>query len=74
MRFQLRANLWVCLACGPLFAQSPHVTVVDVQSVSAIDPCLNRQTNIADVFILIQAFQGNNYPFTVNPASCQACP
>ncbi len=53
---------------------APHVTVVDVQSVSSTDPCLNRITNIADVFILIQAFQGNAYPFTTNPAACPSCP
>ncbi len=53
---------------------APHITVVDVQSVSSVDPCLNRITNIADVFILLQAFQGNTYPFTPNPASCPACP
>ncbi len=53
---------------------APHVTVTDVQSVSSTDPCLNRVTNIADVFILIQAFQGNAYPFTTDPASCPPCP
>ncbi len=53
---------------------APHVTVVDVQSVSSTDPCLNRVTNIADVFILLQAFQGNAYPFTTNPAACPPCP
>ncbi len=53
---------------------APHITVVDVQSVSSTDPCLNRITNIADVFILLQAFQGNMYPFTTDPAACPACP
>lgn len=53
---------------------APHVSIVDVQSVSAIDPCLNRLTNIADVFILLQAFQGNLYPFTTDPALCPVCP
>ncbi len=53
---------------------APHVSVVDIQSVSSIDPCLNRITNIADVFLLIQAFQGNMYPFTTNPAACPPCP
>ncbi len=53
---------------------APHITVVDVQSVSSTDPCLNRITNIADVFLLIQAFQGNMYPFTTDPAACPACP
>ncbi len=53
---------------------APHITVVDVQSVSSIDPCLNRIANIADVFLLLQAFQGNAYPFTTNPATCPPCP
>ena len=50
------------------------MTVTDVQSTSATDPCLNRVTNIADVFLIIKAFQGEPYPFTTNPASCPACP
>ncbi len=54
--------------------QAPHVSVVDVQSVSSIDPCLNKLVNIADVFLLLQAFQGNTYPFTTTAASCPACP
>lgn len=52
----------------------PHVTVTDVQSVSAVDPCLNKSTNIADVFLLIKAFQGENYPFTKDPTTCPTCP
>ncbi len=52
---------------------APHISWVDVQAVSSIDPCLNYITNIADVFLLLQAFQGNNYPFAsfrTTPASC----
>ncbi len=54
-------------------ATAPHVTVVDVQAVSSIDPCLNRITNIADVFLLIKSFQGETYPFTTDPAACPPC-
>lgn len=54
-------------------AGAPHVSVTDVQSVSSVDPCLNRQTNIADVFLLIKSFQGDLYPFT-DPLLCPACP
>ncbi len=57
-----------------LLPQGPSFSVVDVQSVSSIDPCLNRIVNIADVFLLLQAFQGNTYPFTTNPGSCPVCP
>ncbi len=53
---------------------SPHVSVVDIQSVSASDPCLNRITNIADVLLLIKAFQGEAYPFTTDPGKCPPCP
>lgn len=52
---------------------SPHVSVVDIQSVSASDPCLNRITNIADVLLLIKAFQGESYPFTTDPGKCPPC-
>ncbi len=55
-------------------ATAPHAAVVDVQSVSSTDPCLNRVTNIADVFLLIQAFQGSAYPFVTDVASCPPCP
>lgn len=55
-------------------ATAPHITVCDVQSVSSNDPCLNRVANVADVFLIIKAFLGSPYPFTVNPASCPPCP
>lgn len=53
---------------------APHTAVTDVQAVSSTDPCLNRVTNIADVFLLIQAFQGNAYPFVTDVVSCPPCP
>lgn len=53
---------------------SPHLCCVDVQSVSAIDPCLNKLCNMADVFIIIKAFQGDPYPFTTDPTTCPPCP
>lgn len=53
---------------------APHVSVVDVQSVSAGDPCLNGIVNIADVFLLIKAFQGEPYPFETEPENCPPCP
>lgn len=56
------------------FPPLPHITVADVQSVSASDPCLNRISNFADVFLLIKAFQGEPYPFTTDPADCPPCP
>ncbi len=56
------------------FPPLPHITVADVQSVSALDPCLNRISNFADVFLLIKAFQGEPYPFTTDPADCPPCP
>ncbi|MBI4717920.1 MAG: PQQ-dependent sugar dehydrogenase [Planctomycetes bacterium] len=55
-------------------ATAPHLTVADVQGVSSTDPCLNRTANIADVFLLIKAFQGNAYPFTTDPSQCPGCP
>lgn len=55
-------------------ATAPHLTVVDVQAVSSTDPCLNKAANIADVFLLIKAFQGNLYPFVTDPAQCPPCP
>lgn len=53
---------------------APHISVCDVQSVSSTDPCLNQSGNIADVFLLIKAFQGNAYPFTMDAAMCPPCP
>ncbi len=53
---------------------APHVSVVDVQSVSTQDPCLNGIANIADIFLLIKAFQGEPYPFEMDPENCPVCP
>ncbi|MBI4717885.1 MAG: hypothetical protein HY763_08790 [Planctomycetes bacterium] len=53
---------------------APHLTTVDVQAVSSTDPCLNEVVNIADVFLLLKAFQGDPYPFTTDPATCPPCP
>lgn len=55
-------------------ATAPHITVVDVQAVSSTDPCLNRLANVADIFLLIKAFQGGAYPFTTDPTTCPPCP
>lgn len=55
-------------------ATGPHITVCDVQAVSSTDPCLNKVVNIADVFLLLKAFQGDVYPFTADPAACPPCP
>ncbi|MBI4718009.1 MAG: FG-GAP repeat protein [Planctomycetes bacterium] len=54
--------------------QAPDLTVVDIQSTGAPNPCLNGAVNMADVFLLIHAYQGRPYPFVTNPADCPSCP
>ncbi|MBI4717150.1 MAG: hypothetical protein HY763_05040 [Planctomycetes bacterium] len=53
-----------------------HMTVVDVvgAGLPGFEACLNETGNIADVFNIIKAFQGNAYPFTTNPGACPTCP
>ena len=71
----VNANDFVAALQGfQVLASAPHVSVTDVQRGSASDPCLNRSTNFADVFLLIKAFQGEPYPFTTDPAMCPVCP
>jgi len=55
-------------------ATAPHNTMSNIQAVSSTDPCLNTVANIADVFLIIKAFQGNVYPFETNSANCPPCP
>ncbi|MBI4718853.1 MAG: matrixin family metalloprotease [Planctomycetes bacterium] len=43
---------------------APHLTAIDVH-----DEVPNALINISDVFLLIKAFQGNEYPFS-DPALC----
>jgi hypothetical protein len=54
-------------------ASAPHITVANVQAVSSTDPCLNQFGNIADVFLLIGAFQGKKYPFYQCSVSGAVC-
>ncbi|MBI4719315.1 MAG: hypothetical protein HY763_16080 [Planctomycetes bacterium] len=53
-----------------------HMTVVDVvgAGLPGQEACLNETGNIADVFNIIKAFQGNAYPFTTDPGACPPCP
>lgn len=44
--------------------EAPHVTWVDVH-----DEVPNFLLNITDVFLIVKAFQGNEYPFT-DPGAC----
>ena len=53
---------------------APHVSLVDVGTVSATDPCVNKIGSFADVFLIIKGFQGEAYGATTDPASCPPCP
>ncbi len=55
-------------------AVKPTFQVVNLQAISAVDPCLNAFVNTADVLIVVKAAAGDAYPFTTNPGSCPVCP
>lgn len=59
--------------CFQGLPSAPHVTWVDVESVSIADPCVNRICNFADVFMIVGGFLGNPYPF-IAPGACGICP
>lgn len=53
---------------------APSFSRVNVQAVSAVDPCLNAFVNTADLFIIVKAVAGDAYPFTTDPMLCPFCP
>lgn len=51
----------------------PTFQMVNLQAVSATDPCLNAFVNTADLFMAVKAAAGDAYPFTINPMMCPPC-
>lgn len=52
----------------------PVFEVVNLQSQSTNDPCLNNAINVGDVFAVVDAVRGSAYPFANNPSDCPPCP
>jgi len=67
-------DIFAVLAYISNAAIKPTFYEVNLQAVSAADPCLNAFINTADVFMVVKAVAGDAYPFTTNPADCAACP